>query len=63
MSNGASYGPAERSRVRRRPQRARYDEASVHAVLDAGVLAHVGYVADGQPFVTPTAYWREGRRL
>ena len=26
-------------------------------------MAHVGYVIDGQPFVTPTAYWREGRKL
>jgi hypothetical protein len=23
----------------------------------------VGYVVDGQPYVTPTAYWREGRKL
>jgi len=63
MSAETSYLPTERSRVRRRPQRAAYDEASVHAVLDAGVLAHVAYVIDGQPFVTPTAYWREGRQL
>jgi nitroimidazol reductase NimA-like FMN-containing flavoprotein (pyridoxamine 5'-phosphate oxidase superfamily) len=52
-----------RSRVRRRPQRARYDEAAVYGILDAGIMAHVGYVIDGQPFVTPTAYWREGRKL
>lgn len=59
----AAFSPTERSRVRRRPQRARYDEAAVFEVLDAGLMAHVGYVIDGQPFVTPTAYWREGRRL
>jgi nitroimidazol reductase NimA-like FMN-containing flavoprotein (pyridoxamine 5'-phosphate oxidase superfamily) len=58
-----AFTPTARSRVARRPQRARYDEASVFAILDAGVMAHVGYVIDGQPFVTPTAYWREGRRL
>jgi uncharacterized protein len=61
MSEVAEPGP--RSRVRRRPDRARYDEASLFAVLDAHVLAHVGYVEDGQPYVTPTTYWREGRRL
>ena len=61
--SGAAFTPTARSRVRRRPQRARYDEAAVYAVLDAGVMAHVGYTIDGQPFVTPTAYWREGRRL
>jgi len=59
----AVFTPTERSRVRRRPQRARYDEQGVYEVLDAGVMAHVGYVIDGQPFVTPTAYWREGRTL
>jgi len=58
-----AFTPTERSRVRRRPQRAAYDEAAVFGILDAGVMAHVGYVIDGQPFVTPTAYWREGRRL
>lgn len=59
----AAYPTSPRSRARRYPDRATYDEAQVHAVLDAGLLAHVGYVIDGQPFVTPTAYWREGRRL
>lgn len=59
----ATYIPTERSRIRRKPMKAAYDEVSVHAVLDAGVLAHVGYVIEGQPFVTPTAYWREGRKL
>lgn len=59
----ATYVPTERSRIRRKPAKAAYDEAAVHGVLDAGILAHVGYVIEGQPFVTPTAYWREGRKL
>lgn len=58
-----AFTATDRSRVRRRPQRARYDEAAVYELLDAGVVAHVGYVIGGQPFVTPTAYWREGRKL
>ena len=58
-----AFAPTQRSRLRRRPQRGRYDEAAVFEILDAGIMAHVGYVIDGQPFVTPTAYWREGRRL
>jgi nitroimidazol reductase NimA-like FMN-containing flavoprotein (pyridoxamine 5'-phosphate oxidase superfamily) len=57
------FPPSARTRLRRRPQRGHYDEATIFAVLDAGLIAHVGYVADGQPLVTPTAYWREGRRL
>ena len=59
----SDFIPTDRSQVRRRPQRAAYDEASVFAILDAGLLAHVAYVIDGQPFVTPTSYWREGRTL
>lgn len=59
----AAFEPTERSRLGRQPIRGAYDEASVFAVLDAALLAHVGYVIDGQPFVTPTAFWREGRRL
>jgi hypothetical protein len=57
------YDPTPRTRIRRLPKRASYDHAAVHAVLDAGVLCHVGYVIDGQPYVTPTLYWRHGQRL
>jgi len=32
----------------------------VYAILDAGFVCHIGYVIGKQPYVTPTAYWREG---
>ena len=57
------FEPTSLSRVRRHPERASYDEAAVFAILDAAVLGHVGYVIDGRPVVTPTAYWRHGRNL
>ena len=50
----------ERTRVKRMHERGRYSFADVANILDAGFLCHVGYVIDGQPFVTPTSYWREG---
>ena len=59
----SDFIPTERSRVKRLHERGRYDEASVYAILDAGFIAHIGYVIDGQPYVTPTAYWRRGRQL
>ncbi len=59
----ASFTPTTHTQVRRMPKRGHYDRATVHAILDAGAIAHVGYVIDGQPFVTPTAYWRRGERL
>ncbi len=52
--------PSERTRVRRLGKRGAYDRETIHAILDAGLLCHVGYVVDGQPFVTPTAHWRDG---
>jgi uncharacterized protein len=57
------YEATARTRIKRLPKRAAYDHDAVHAVLDAGVLCHVGYVIDGQPYVTPTLYWRRGQRL
>jgi nitroimidazol reductase NimA-like FMN-containing flavoprotein (pyridoxamine 5'-phosphate oxidase superfamily) len=59
----ASFTPTSKTQVRRMPKRGHYDHATVHAILDAGAIAHVGYVIDGQPFVTPTAYWRKGDRI
>ena len=58
-----SFTPTGHTQVRRLPKRGHYDRATVNAILDAGAIAHVGYVIDGQPFVTPTAYWRKGDRL
>jgi hypothetical protein len=47
-----------RSTVRRLAERARYDRATVAAVLDAGLVAHVGIVHEGAPVVIPMAYAR-----
>ena len=55
--------PASARTQIRRQAYAQYDRATVDAILDAGLLAHIGYVVDGAPYVTPTAYWREGERL
>lgn len=55
--------PTERVRVRRKPERGHYDRATIDAVIDAAVIGHVGFVEDGQPYVIPTAIWRQGDRL
>jgi nitroimidazol reductase NimA-like FMN-containing flavoprotein (pyridoxamine 5'-phosphate oxidase superfamily) len=52
-----------RHRVERTRARARYDRESVHAILDAGLLAHVGFCIDGQPFVIPMLYARDGETI
>ena len=52
-----------RTKIRRLPQRAHYDRETLNAILDAGFVCHIGYVIERQPYVTPTAYWREGDAL
>jgi nitroimidazol reductase NimA-like FMN-containing flavoprotein (pyridoxamine 5'-phosphate oxidase superfamily) len=48
----------ERTRLRRGVDRGRYDRATVSAILDAGLVCHVGFSLDGRPWVFPTAYAR-----
>ena len=48
----------DRATVRRLPQRGAYDAETIHAILDVGFLAHVGFCVEGQPFVIPTLYGR-----
>jgi uncharacterized protein len=59
----ASFPVSERNKVRRLHERGRYDKDGVYAVLDAAMLCHIAYVIDGQPYCTPTAFWREGDHL
>jgi nitroimidazol reductase NimA-like FMN-containing flavoprotein (pyridoxamine 5'-phosphate oxidase superfamily) len=55
--------PSTRTRVRRIPKRGAYDRATVDAILDEGLVCHVGFVVDGQPFVIPTLHARDGDRV
>src|SRR5690349_2496479 len=58
-----SYPLSPRNRVKRMHERGSYDRATIHGLLDASMLCHVSYVVDGQPYCTPTLFWREGNRL
>ncbi|HEY7380341.1 MAG TPA: pyridoxamine 5'-phosphate oxidase family protein [Gaiella sp.] len=49
--------------MRRVHENARYDRATVDAVLDAALVCHLGFVHDGQPYVIPTLHARSGDRL
>jgi nitroimidazol reductase NimA-like FMN-containing flavoprotein (pyridoxamine 5'-phosphate oxidase superfamily) len=53
-------GGTERTRLRRLAEKAVADRGVLHAVLDAGRIAHVAIVQEGQPYALPTAYARIG---
>jgi nitroimidazol reductase NimA-like FMN-containing flavoprotein (pyridoxamine 5'-phosphate oxidase superfamily) len=55
--------PKPRHQVQRIKDRARYARETAYAILDAGFLAHVGFCIDGQPFVIPMLYARDGDAL
>ena len=57
------YTPTHRTLLKRLPKRGSYDKEQVHSILDEGYLCHVGFVADGQPYVIPTLYARDGDRV
>ena len=57
------FTPTERTRVIRRPQRGIYDKTQIHSILDEAYVCHVGFVAQGQPYVIPTAYGRSGDQV
>jgi nitroimidazol reductase NimA-like FMN-containing flavoprotein (pyridoxamine 5'-phosphate oxidase superfamily) len=52
-----------RTTLGRRKNRAVTDRSVLHAVLDAGLICHLGVVRDGFPLVLPTGYGRDGDTL
>jgi nitroimidazol reductase NimA-like FMN-containing flavoprotein (pyridoxamine 5'-phosphate oxidase superfamily) len=59
----STFTPTERTQVKRLPKRGAYDRETVFKILDEAFVCHVGFVADGQPFVIPTNYGRSGETL
>lgn len=55
--------PSPRSTIKRKSQRAHYDSASLHAVLDAAFVCHVAFADAGSIHTIPTACWRQGEHL
>ena len=61
--NGGEYEIGDRNRVRQLRAAARYDRATVHAILDAGLSAHVAFCDQGRPAIVPMIYARDGEML
>jgi nitroimidazol reductase NimA-like FMN-containing flavoprotein (pyridoxamine 5'-phosphate oxidase superfamily) len=52
-----------RTEIHRLPARGAHDRDTIHAILDEGMICHIGFIFEGSPFVIPTSYGREGERL
>jgi len=57
------YARDKQNQVRQLRDKAAYDKKTVHAILDAGLLAHVAFVQDGQPVVVPMLYGRSDETI
>ena len=63
MSKQRQTPASPRTKVRRRPARGAYDRDTIDAILDEGLIAHVGFTVEDQPFVMPMLYARAGDEL
>ena len=50
----------DRTRIRRHPERGRYDRETIDRILDEALISHVGFVVEGRPVVIPTIHARVG---
>lgn len=57
------YEISKRNKVRQLREKADYDRATVHEILDAAPVAHVSFVQDGQPVIVPMLHGREGETI
>ncbi|MFN2465763.1 MAG: pyridoxamine 5'-phosphate oxidase family protein [Candidatus Dormibacteria bacterium] len=55
--------PSRRATVRRHAERGRYDRETIEAILDEGLICHLGFTVDGDAQVIPTMYARRGDRV
>ncbi|HJU10597.1 MAG TPA: pyridoxamine 5'-phosphate oxidase family protein [Candidatus Binataceae bacterium] len=58
-----NHPPSERTTVKRMPHRGVYDRAVINAILDEGLICHLGFTIDSQPYVLPTIYARGDEQI
>jgi len=63
MSADLPLSTTNRTTLHRLRERGRADRAELYAVLDAGLICHLGVIVDGSPVVLPTGYGRSGDTL
>lgn len=63
VTRAMSAPASQRTQVRRAAARGSYEAQHIYSILDEGLVAHVGLVQDGSPFVIPMGYARKGNQL
>jgi nitroimidazol reductase NimA-like FMN-containing flavoprotein (pyridoxamine 5'-phosphate oxidase superfamily) len=58
----SSY-PSDRTRIRRSPERAKYDQETLYQIIDAAYLCHIAFYDGTSTHCIPTACWRSGEHL
>lgn len=61
--NQEKLTPTQRTQIKRVPQRGNYEREVIYQILDEGLICHVGFAIDNQPYVIPTAYGRVDDQL
>lgn len=56
-------GGTERTTINRLKKRAVEDRQEMYDILDSTILCHIAYVEDGQPYVLPYGFVRDGDRI
>lgn len=57
------YPITARNKVKRKRDRAYYDTEAIYELLDSALFCHLAYVIEGQPYCTPTLFWRRGNNV
>ncbi len=63
MNSERQLSPTPRTEIHRLRERGRLNRGDLDAVLDAGLICHLGVIIDGTPVVLPTGYGRIGENL
>ena len=58
-----TYKVGRDNKARQLREKANYDKATVHAILDAALVAQVGFIQDGAPVVVPMIFGREDETI
>jgi nitroimidazol reductase NimA-like FMN-containing flavoprotein (pyridoxamine 5'-phosphate oxidase superfamily) len=58
LMRSGEIAPTARTKVRRLPDRGRYDWETIHTILDEGLVCHLGFAVEERPWVIPTTYVR-----